>query len=471
MISSSDYRTGTQPTSAEMSCYSKTNMSMRLLVVFSVAAGLWAQRDPKDLLLQMSRRAVDSIDHVPRYIARETIERKYFVPHDVGQLHSCDAVAAELKSASGVFPLGRSRLATADAVRADVAVDGATETYSWVGEDHYTGPVEAIQFVDDRDSTQFLLDGAVTIVGLSSLVRKILGGEDGILFSYDGDQAQEGRTLSEFGFSVLPANSHLTFRIAGREIATPYDGTILVDPATRDLVRMIIRMADVAPSDGLCELTQTVDYEKVRLDSHEFLLPKQILTQLTRRDEAQFENRATYSNWRESSSRVATAESLRAGSPAVSAERAPPPGIRFVIALDQPIDTAAAAFGDRIRATVTSDNTDKSGRVAFPPGAIVEGRIIKVLRVYGRTESSYSLTILLRWETVTDEKGLRKFTAITEEGSRVLVGNFSGIGTALNEADGFPLRTEALGLFEIQGLKPGHILAKWMRSRWKTDAP
>jgi hypothetical protein len=60
-------------------------MRTRLLVVFSVAAGVSAQRDPKDILIQASRRAVDSIDHVPRYIATQTIERKYFVPHDVGR--------------------------------------------------------------------------------------------------------------------------------------------------------------------------------------------------------------------------------------------------------------------------------------------------------------------------------------------------------------------------------------------------
>ena len=42
-------------------------MWARFLLAFSVAAGLWAQRDPKDLLVQMSRRAVDSIDHLPPY--------------------------------------------------------------------------------------------------------------------------------------------------------------------------------------------------------------------------------------------------------------------------------------------------------------------------------------------------------------------------------------------------------------------
>jgi hypothetical protein len=448
-------------------------MSARLLVVFSVAAALWAQRDPKDLLVQMSRRAVDAIDHAPPYITTETIERKYSEPHDAGRLHSCDDVAAELKSPAGKSRLGKSRLATADTVRADVAVDSGTEMYSWVGENRYTGPVDAIQFADDPDSTQFLLDGAVTIGGVSSLVRIILSNDD-TLFTYNGDQAQEGRTLSEFGFSVLPATSRLTFRIAGRQITTPYDGDILLDPITGDLIRIVIRMAGIAPSDGLCELTQKVAYGNVRLEGKEFLMPVQILTQLTNRDGVQYENRAKYSNWRASSSPIATPQRLASGSPAVSAERAPPPGLRFTIALAQPIDTATAAFGDRIKAMVTSDNVGNSStRVAFPPGATVHGHIIELLRVYGKTESSYSLTILMRWETVMDEKGLRRFTARVAKGSRPVVGNFSGVdvGAALKEADGFPVRIADYGLFEIRGLKPGHILRKGMRSTWKTAAP
>jgi hypothetical protein len=352
-------------------------MSARMLVVFSVAAALWAQRDPKDLLLQMSRRAVDAIDHAPPYVTTETIERKYFEPHDSGRLHSCDDVAAELKSANGKSRLGKSRLATADTVRADVVVDGGTEMYSWVGENHYTGPVDAIQFADDPDSTQFLLDGAVTIGGVSSLVRIILSNDD-TLFTHNGDQAQEGRTLSEFGFSVLSATSRLTFRIAGRQITTPYDGDILLDPITGDLIRIVIRMAGIAPSDGLCDSPRQSITGTCVSKAKSFLMPVQILTQLTNRDGVQYEDRAKYSNWRASSSPIA---------PAVSAERALPPGLRFTIVLAQPIDTATAAFGDRIRAMVTSDNVGNSStRVAFPPGATVHGHIIKLLRVYGRTE-------------------------------------------------------------------------------------
>ena len=71
--------------------------------------------------------------------------------------------------------------------------------------------------------------------------------------------------LSEFGFSVLPATSRLTFRIAGRQITTPYDGDILVDPITGEPIRIVIRMAGITPSDGLCRThLKTLDYGNVR---------------------------------------------------------------------------------------------------------------------------------------------------------------------------------------------------------------
>ncbi len=439
-------------------------MWARLLVVFSVAAGLWAQRDPKDLLVQMSRRAVDSISQLPPYVTTETIERKYFEPHST-RLHSCDDIAAEQKSAHG-----KSRLSTSDMVRADVAIVGETEMYSWLGENHYVPAVNAIQFVDDRESSQFLLDGAA-IVGLSRLARIIFSDENEAVFSYAGDQMQDGRNLSEFGFNVSQARSHLKFNIAGQQIKTAYEGTFLVDTTTADLVRLVVRVADLAPSAGICELTQTVEYGRVRLEGKDLFMPEQVLTQLTKRDESWFENRATYSNCRRLPAQIAEAGSLAPGAPSISPEPALPPGIRFSIGLDQPIDTATAAFGDRIHASLTSDMVDKSGTLVFSAGATVDGRIIKLLRVYGSTESSYSLTILVRWETVRHARDLRRFTARAEN-TGGLVGRFSGLVPAsLHEADGFPLRVTNDGLFEIRGLRPSRILHKGMASSWMTVIP
>jgi len=298
-------------------------------------------------------------------------------------------------------------------VRADVAIGAGTEMYSWAGENHYVPAPDAIQFVDDRDSTQFLFVGAATIAGLSSLARIIFSDDNEAVFSYTGDEIQDGRTLSEFGFSVSPARSHLTFRIAGQQITAAYDGTVLVDATTEDLVRLVIRVAELA----VCRHMRTDadgGYGRVHLEGNDFLMPEQVLTQLTKRDATQFENRATYSNWRSFRPQDAAAERLAPGAPSISQEPDIPSGFRFSIGLDQPIDTAAAAFGDRIHASLTSDMVDRAGIVLFPAGAAVDGRIIKVLRVYGKTESSYSMTILVRWETVTHNRDVRRFTARAE---------------------------------------------------------
>ena len=138
------------------------------------------------------------------------------------------------------------------------------------------------------------------------------------------------------------------------------------------------------------------------------------------------------------------------------------------MALGQPIDTAIARFGDRIQAVLVSSMVEKSGKVRFPLGSIVNGRIIKLARVYGSTESVYSLTIMLRWETVNHEGLSQPFTAR-------LVGNrveqlSANQGVLLQEADGLPPKIRDNGLFEKRGLKPGYVLPKDTISIWETVA-
>jgi hypothetical protein len=446
-------------------------MWTRLLLVFSVAAGIRAQQDPKDLLAKVSRRVMESVDRLPEYVSTETIERKYFEPHVARPLHSCDDVAAEQKSAHR-----RVRLATSDTVRADVAIGAPNDMYSWVGENRYVGAVEAIQFVDDRDSRQLVLPGPTSTGGLSGLAGVIFSGQDEADFSYDGDKIEGGRLLSEFGFNVSAGNSHLRFNLPGEQITTAYDGTFLADSETEDLVRLVTRTALLPPYTGTCEVTQTLDYRRVSLDGEDFLLPVQVLARFTRPDGTEFDNRMTYSNFRRFPPQIIAAKPLASGDPRMPAQPALPPGLRFTISLGQPIHTATAGFGDRIHAVLTADMVDKSGTVLFPAGSAVDGRIIKLVRVYGKTESSYSLTIMLRWETATQKGVSQAFTArVARKGTRAgnwVVQRFSGSeGVLLKEAGGLPLRISDNGLFEMRGLKPGYVLPKEMLSVWETAAP
>jgi hypothetical protein len=146
------------------------------------------------------------------------------------------------------------------------------------------------------------------------------------------------------------------------------------------------------------------------------------------------------------------------------------------MALGQPIDTAIARFGDRIQAVLVTSMVEKSGKVLFPAGGVVNGRVIKLARVYGSTEAVYSLTIMLRWETVNESGISQPFTArLVRKGSvradNRLMEQFSSIqGVLLQEADGFPLRISANGLFAMAVLTPGYVLPKDTLSIWETVA-
>jgi hypothetical protein len=152
-----------------------------------------------------------------------------------------------------------------------------------------------------------------------------------------------------------------------------------------------------------------------------------------------------------------------------------PAGIRFTTALGQPIDTAIARFGDRIQAVLVTSMVEKSGKVLFPAGAVVNGRVIKLARVYGSTESVYSLTIMLRWETVNHSGISQPFTARLVRKGGVRAGNrlieqFSANRVLLQEADGLPLRISDNGLFAMAGLTPGYVLPRDTLWIWETVA-
>ena len=88
----------------------------------------------------------------------------------------------------------------------------------------------------------------------------------------------------------------------------------------------------------------------------------------------------------------------------------------------------------------------------------------------------YSVTIMLRWETVNHKGISQPFTARLvrkankSAGNRLVEQLSTNHGVLLQEADGLPLRTSDDGLIEMRGLKPGYVLPKDMISIWETVA-
>lgn len=209
-------------------------------------------------------------------------------------------------------------------------------------------------------------DGAVSTGSFASMLSSIFGGNTA-RFSYNGDSAVGGNTLSEFGFRIPEEVSDYLYVFgSGRTQQKPiaYRGTFLVDPETSDLVRLVIHATQLPRETGACELTQTLDYERMRLNGAEFLLPAQARLLITHIDGTEAENVATL---RFGPPDEAELTALAKNPPAAALTL--PPGLAFQLAFTDPIDPAIAAAGDLIRAKLKTAIRDRSSKVLAPRAA------------------------------------------------------------------------------------------------------
>jgi hypothetical protein len=108
--------------------------------------------------------------------------------------------------------------------------------YSWVGQRRF----------DDRDLLDMVDYGSITTGEFAAFLGEIFRGDDA-RFTYNGETVLDGRTISEFGFRVSAANSHYTFGNGQHRVTTGCDGTFLIDPATTDLVQLVVRPEPCPP--------------------------------------------------------------------------------------------------------------------------------------------------------------------------------------------------------------------------------
>jgi hypothetical protein len=355
-----------------------------------LGSSAWAQNqdNPKDLLLQVRRNALDTVRLLPRFVCTQTVERSRYEPanpeYGTGNKHrarSCDDTVAEAKRTAW-----KRRLSSSDRLRLDVAVShGAPgldgEMYSWAGEDRF----------GDQDIFEFVRDGAVSTGSFSAMLAAIFG-NDIARFSYDGDRTAGARLLSEFGFRIPEDRSKYLYILgSGQDRQTPigYEGSFLVDPATSDLVRLVVRAGQLPAETGTCELTQTVEYSRVHFSGADFLFPKEARVSAIHTDGSEAENRIQYSACHEYHAESA----VRFERP--KEESAPPPGgvvaaepvvlpagLPFKVVFTDRIDTASAAAGDRIGGKLKTAVRDRSSSMLVPEGTPVTARILKVRHFY-----------------------------------------------------------------------------------------
>jgi len=94
-------------------------------------------------------------------------------------------------------------------------------------------------------------------------------------FSYSGQISDGGRNLVEYGYRVPLEASHYDVVFHGQTVKTAYEGTLVIDPHTAELVRMTLRSSHLPSESGACEITHTMNYGRFRLNGSDFLLPSE----------------------------------------------------------------------------------------------------------------------------------------------------------------------------------------------------
>jgi len=227
-----------------------------LLLVASLVARVMAQPDPSELLLRVREKVLYTVDRLPRYMCTQTIDRSQYEPDRVVYVKDCEDL--EL-SRDTRWKLLRT---TADRLRLDVAVAAQREIYSWVGENQF----------GNRSLLEIVNEGSISTGYFQGFLELVFRSDDAD-FSYSGEAPEGGRKLTEYRYRVPLETSHYAFGPRGQAVTTAYEGTVLADPETAELVGLTVRTSHLPSETGACEATTTMNYIRFRLHDSDFLLP------------------------------------------------------------------------------------------------------------------------------------------------------------------------------------------------------
>ncbi|HXP86708.1 MAG TPA: hypothetical protein VN841_18400 [Bryobacteraceae bacterium] len=442
-------------------------MGNRLLFLCSFAAVIqpaaWAQAaDPRDLLLRVRGNVTGTMERLPKYMCSLTIDRSQYAPSPIRTTPSCDELVSQQNKGQS-----KPRLLETDRLRLDVAIGAgaANEIYSWVGEARF----------DDRGLFDLVREGAAQTGAYSIFLSSIFSGSVAS-FSYNGDTAVDGRALVEFGFQVPLEKSNYVFGNRREHVTTAYEGTVLVDPKTDDLVRMVVRTSELPGDVGSCQATTTLDYHRVHLNDSEFLLPREAQLDILNTDGSLWRNRTVYASCHEFLGESTLkfdepgpeSSAAAAGKASTPRPLTLPAGLQFKLLFTQPIDTDTAAAGDRIKAKLNSVIRDGSSKVVLvPEGSEVTARIMRLEHFQGPPSS---VRMLVKLEAVNVGGRSIPFAAtmnwvvqpFVKDGrlqQRIRLGSFD------------TLADPNIGVFDFLDVKANFVVKSGFESTWMTAAP
>ena len=415
---------------------------------------LYAQADSREILVNARHKILESVDRLPRYMCIETVERYRYTTNIRRHLSACDEPSQKDRQLT---------LSTQDRLRLDVAISPTREMFAWHGAKEF----------DDRDLLDIVDDGAISTGEFGGHISNLFGSSIAT-FSYNGDhQDEKGRTLSEFGYRVPQDKSRYEFGNRKYAAITGYDGTVLIDAKTFEVVQIVINTSSLPAETGACFAKTILDLERVPVNGFDLLLPSSARFDIDMLNGNRNGNRVSYSSCHEfhAESELKFDESKPepgfVSKPSGKPLPVPPldfvAGMPFVLKLAEDVDTSTAAAGDPIRLTLAAPVRTQSSMLV-PAGTVVHGRIMRVQRSFG---SKSDVTVAIRLETIEAGGKLRPFAGQGElpvQRFNAGVVSFTRRRVELGSLDAMEARDTA----QLVAMNPGdhHIFRAGTEMKW-----
>jgi hypothetical protein len=183
---------------------------------------------------------------------------------------------------------------------------------------------------------------------------------------------------------------------------TGYSGEFSADANTLDLLSLQIHADAIAEDLNMCEVTTTLNYSRVRLNSLDFLLPSEAAMRILKPNGLLSDNRTIFSGCHQFAGESTLIFDGETSAPKAIAQLKPnaillPGGLKVFIALVEAIDPAKAAAGDEVKGRLTKPISIPGSGITVPKGTPLNGRICELLLRHG---SETSLDLGLTWESL-----------------------------------------------------------------------
>ena len=344
-------------------------MRSKAAVAALVTAGLWAvaahttaaalDDTPATILLRgIAKRITANSGQLPNYTCVQNITRVQYAPPFSSRGNACGSKAE------------RGTKLYQDRLRLDVAVVDNRETFAWAGAKRFeTSEIDTL-IQGTSGSGDF---GSFLVAAFGKGVSR---------YVYKGEEDTDIGKLAKFLYEVPVGQSMYKMRV-GRDYATVgYHGTFYADAKEADVRRLIIDADDFPQAAGVCHVVDTMDYRRVQMGDHDFLLPETTSMEVLYFSGQSSFNQTQYTGCKqyvgESTIRFDDPEEQKITAEEKLEAQVPlPVKTKLQLALTAPVDLYRASAGDPIIATVLKDVV-KDKKVLVHANAKLHGRLIRV---------------------------------------------------------------------------------------------